>query len=146
MAAEVLQLRNIVIGQKTESKQRAIERVGQMLVDSGYVTPRYIGGMKKREEEFTTYIGGGIAIPHGVNEYKKEILSTGLAVVQYPQGVIFGKDKIAYLVIGIAGKGDEHLDLLTKIALTVQDTKNIECLRCAKTPQEILDIINEGSK
>lgn len=146
MTQNILKTKNILLNQSREPKEDAIERVGKMLLDSGYVTPKYLEGMKKREEEFTTYIGNGIAIPHGVNEYKKEILETGLALVQYPDGVEFGKDKTAYLVIGIAGKGDEHLSLLTQIALTVQDEENVERLRYAKTPQEVLSIIEEGAK
>lgn len=146
MKQNVLKTENILLNQSSETKEEAIERVGKMLLKSGYVTPKYIEGMKKREEEFTTYIGSGIAIPHGVNEYKKEILETGLVMVQYPDGVQFGKDKTAFLVIGIAGKGDEHLSLLTKIALTVQNKENVEHLRYAKTPQAILSIIEEGGK
>ncbi|XOQ43637.1 MAG: Mannitol-specific phosphotransferase enzyme IIA component [Clostridium sp.] len=144
MSKEVLKLENIILNQKTETKQEAIERVGNMLVNSGYVTPKYIDGMKERENKFTTYIGNGIAIPHGVNEYKDEILETGIVIVQYPDGVDFGNGNTAYLVIGIAGKGDEHLEILTKIALTVQDQKNVERLRYADSAQEILSIIEEG--
>ena len=137
---------NIILNQTSEKKEDAIDRVGKMLLNSGYVSPKYIEGMRKREEEFTTYIGNGIAIPHGTNEYKNEILETGLAMVQYPDGVEFGKGKTAYIVIGIAGKGDEHLSLLSQIALAVQDKGNTEYLRYAKTPQEILTIIEAGSK
>lgn len=144
MSRQVLSKQNIILNQKSESKNEAIERVGNLLVKSGCVTPKYIDGMKERENRFTTYIGNGIAIPHGVNEYKKEILETGLVIVQYPDGVDFGKGNTAYVVIGIAGKGDEHLDILTKIALTVQDEKNVERLRRAKSADEILSIIEEG--
>lgn len=146
MEQKILKDENIILNQKSEKKEDAINRVGKMLLNSGCITPKYVEGMRKREEEFTTYIGNGIAIPHGVNEYKNEILETGLAMVQYPDGVEFGKGKTAYIVIGIAGKGDEHLELLTKIALTVQNRENIERLRYAKTPQEILSIIEEGGK
>ncbi|WP_411678394.1 PTS sugar transporter subunit IIA [Caproicibacter sp.] len=144
MAKEILTTQNIILKQKPETKWEAIERVGGMLVNSGYVTPKYLDGMKEREEKFTTYIGNGIAIPHGVNEYKNEIMETGLVIVQYPDGVDFGKGNTAYIVIGIAGKGDEHLEILTKIALTVQDKGNVERLRFAETAQEILSIIEEG--
>lgn len=146
MEQKILKNENIILNQKSEKKEDAIDRVGKMLLNSGYVTPKYIEGMRKREEEFTTYIGNGIAIPHGVNEYKNEILETGLAMIQYPDGVEFGEGKTAYIVIGIAGKGDNHLSLLSQIALTVQDKGNTEHLRYAKTPQEILTIIEEGSK
>lgn len=100
--------------------------------------------MKAREEEVTTYMGNGVAIPHGMNEYKKEILETGIVIAQYPNGVDFGEGNTAYIVIGIAGKGDEHMEILSKIALTIQYEENVERLRKAKTPEEIMEIIEEG--
>lgn len=144
MDKNILKPKNIILNQRSESKDRAIERVGNLLVNDHYVTPKYIQGMKERENKFTTYIGNGIAIPHGVNEYKQEILATGIVIVQYPDGVDFGNGNTAFLVIGIAGKGDEHLDILMKLALTVQDEENVERLRKAKSEQEIISIIEEG--
>lgn len=144
MSKEILSEQNIVLNQKSESKMEAIERAGKLLVKGGYVTPKYIDGMREKESKFTTYIGNGIAIPHAVNEYKKEILESGIVLIQYPQGVDFGKGNTAYVVIGIAGKGDEHMSILTKIALTVNDERNVERLRTAKSAAEVLSIIEEG--
>lgn len=79
-----------------------------------------------------------------MNEYKKEILETGIVIAQYPNGVDFGEGNTAYIVIGIAGKGDEHMEILSKIALTIQYEENVERLRKAKTPEEIMEIIEEG--
>jgi PTS system mannitol-specific IIA component len=100
--------------------------------------------MKARDAEVTTYMGNGVAIPHGMNEYKKEILESGIVIAQYPDGVDFGDGNTAYIVIGIAGKGDEHMEILSKIALTVQFEENVERLRNAKSPEEIIQIIDEG--
>lgn len=144
MSKEILSEQNIVLNQASESKMEAIERAGKLLLKGGYVTPKYIDGMREKESKFTTYIGNGIAIPHAVNEYKKEILESGIVLIQYPQGVDFGKGNTAYVVIGIAGKGDEHLNILTKIALTVNDERNVERLRTAKSAAEVLSIIEEG--
>lgn len=144
MSKQVLAKENIKLKVGSENKNEAIERVGNILLSGGYVTPQYIDGMKAREAKFTTYIGNGIAIPHGVNEYKKEILETGIVIAQYPDGVDFGSGNTAYIVIGIAGKGDEHLEILTKIALVVQDLKNVERLRNANDVEEIISIIEEG--
>ncbi|MFT8887194.1 MAG: PTS sugar transporter subunit IIA [Ethanoligenens sp.] len=127
----------------SESKDAAIERVGHLLVKGGYVNADYIHGMKAREAEFTTYIGNGIAIPHGVNEYKKDILKTGIVIAQYPDGVDFGSGNIAYLVIGIAGKNDEHIEILSKIALAIQDEGNVEKMRNAQQSDEIISVIEE---
>jgi len=144
MGKEILVKEGIILNVASESKDKAIERVGTLLINGGYVKENYIEGMKAREEEVTTYMGNGVAIPHGMNEYKKEILESGIVIVQYPNGVDFGDGNTAYIVIGIAGKGDEHMDILSKIALTVQYEENVERLRNAKSPEEIIKIIEEG--
>ncbi|AQS02899.1 PTS sugar transporter subunit IIA [Clostridium beijerinckii] len=144
MEKGILVREGIVLNVASESKDKAIERVGKLLINGGYVKDNYIEGMKAREEEVTTYMGNGVAIPHGMNEYKKEILETGIVIAQYPNGVDFGEGNTAYIVIGIAGKGDEHMEILSKIALTIQYEENVERLRKAKTPEEIMEIIEEG--
>jgi len=144
MEKGILVKEGIVLNVGSESKDKAIERVGSLLISGGYVKDNYIAGMKAREEEVTTYMGNGVAIPHGMNEYKKEILESGIVIAQYPDGVDFGDGNTAYIVIGIAGKGDEHMEILSKIALTVQYEENVERLRNAKSPEEIIEIIEEG--
>ena len=144
MEKGILVKEGIILSVESESKDKAIERAGKLLIDGGYVKENYIEGMKAREEEVTTYMGNGVAIPHGMNEYKKEIIESGIVIVQYPNGVDFGEGNTAYIVIGIAGKGEEHMEILSKIALTVQYEENVERLRNAKTPEEIIKIIEEG--
>ncbi|MCX7710162.1 MAG: PTS sugar transporter subunit IIA [Clostridia bacterium] len=118
---DVLILENIQIGQKSVSKEEAIEMAGQLLVDSGYVMPEYIDAMKEREKVLSTYIGEGIAIPHGVGAAKDKIIKTGISVVQFPEGVVFGEGNKAFLVVGIAGKGNEHMKILTNLAEFIQE-------------------------
>lgn len=146
MDREILNEKNILLNLPSESKIEAIERVGNLLVENGYVEKKYIEGMKKREEDITTYIGNGVAIPHGVSEYVKYIKKSGIVIAQYPDGVDFGDGNRAYIVIGIAGKGDEHLNILSKIALTCQYKENVEKLKNAKTPQEIIEILEKGDE
>ena len=144
MGKEILVKEGIILNVASESKDKSIERLGTLLINGGYVKENYIEGMKAREEEVTTYMGNGVAIPHGMNEYKKEIVESGIVIAQYPNGVDFGEGNTAYIVIGIAGKGEEHMEILSKIALTVQYEENVERLRNAKTPEEIIKIIDEG--
>lgn len=144
MNKKVLEEGNVLLNLKSESKDDAIERVGKLLVSKGYVNENYINGMKARDEEISTYMGNGVAIPHGMNEYKKEIMNSGIVIAQYPEGVDFGEGNVAYIVIGIAGKGEEHMSILSKIALTVQYEENVERLKNAKTNKEIIKIIEEG--
>lgn len=112
---EVLPENNILIDDFIDTKEKALEKINEILVGGGYTTEKYLDGMKEKEEEFHTNMGNGLAIPHGSYAYKKEILNTGLAVIVNKKGIIWNDEKV-YLVIGIAGKGDEHLEILSKIA------------------------------
>ncbi|MHB1391607.1 MAG: PTS sugar transporter subunit IIA [Clostridia bacterium] len=142
----ILNEKNILLNTAAEGKFDAIERAGRLLADNEYVNIEYIDGMKKRENEITTYIGNGIAIPHGTSEYIKHIRKSGIVVVQYPQGVDFGAGNVAYILIGIAGRNDEHLEILSAIALVCQDEQNVNKLRNAATKEEIISILTEGDK
>mgnify|MGYP001012220723 CR=1 FL=1 len=122
----VLVMENILIGEKSVDKIAAIEKAGQLLVNGGYVMPEYIEAMKEREKVLTTYIGNGIAIPHGVGAAKNLILKSGISIIQYPQGVVFEEGKVAYLVVGIAGKGNEHMQILTNLAEFIQDEEAVK--------------------
>ncbi|GFP75713.1 PTS sugar transporter subunit IIA [Clostridium fungisolvens] len=143
MNKNVLVEENIVLNLQSEGKYEAIERAGRLLVANGYVNENYIQGMREREDEVSTFMGNGVAIPHGMNEYKKQILNSGIVILQYPNGVDFGDGNTAYMVIGIAGVGDEHMAILSQIALTIQYEENVEKLKAAKTPQAIMEIIQE---
>ncbi|KYH28867.1 MULTISPECIES: PTS sugar transporter subunit IIA [Clostridium] len=145
MATEILTKENIVLNLASESKNDAIERAGKLLVSRGYVKENYIEGMKAREFEVSTFMGNGVAIPHGTNNHKAEIIKSGIVILQYPNGVDYGDGNTAYIVIGIAGKGDDHMEILSKIALTISDENNVEKLKNAKTPEEVITIIEEGA-
>lgn len=135
---------NIVLNIASEGKYAAIERAGRLLSDNGYVDIEYLEGMRNREDDITTYIGNGIAIPHGTSEYVGHIRKSGIVVLQYPEGVDFGSGNVAYMVIGIAGKNDEHLEILSAIAIACQDEHNVQRLRNAGTKEEIKSILAEG--
>jgi len=111
---EILKKDNIVLNQGAAGREDVIRRCGQMLLDSGYVNERYIEGMLKRDNSFTTGIGNFIAIPHGEEDYKKDIVSIGIVVLAYPEGIDWHGTPV-HLVIGIAAKGDEHLDIMGNI-------------------------------
>lgn len=143
MKPEVLCNQNIVLNVKREEKFEAIKRAGRLLVQNGYVEEGYIEGMINRENEITTYIGNGIAIPHGMNQYVKYIKESGIVIIQYPEGVDFGDGNIAYLVIGIAGKNDDHMSLLSKIAITCQYEESVKKLVESKSKDEIIKLILE---
>ena len=133
---------NIILGLSSESKEEAIERAGKIIVKEGYVNNNYIAAMQEREKIVSTYIGMGIAIPHGVGEAKKEVEKSGIVVLQYPDGVVFGDD-LAYLVIGIAGVGDDHLEILSNIATSLEDEALVDKLKNTSDKFEILKTFNK---
>ena len=144
MENKILNLNNIILNVESESKFNAIERAGKLLIDNGYVNSNYIEGMKKREEVVSTFLGNGVAIPHAINEYKKEILNTGIVIMQYKDGIDYGDGNVAYIVIGIAGNDDEHMEILSKIAIVISEEENVERLRNATSKEEIIKILEEG--
>lgn len=127
----------IKTGQESVSKEEAITAAGKLLHELGYVNESYIPAMLEREKTVSTYMGLGVAIPHGTSEAKDEVKKTGIVMLQYPEGVDFGDEK-AYLVFGIAGIGNEHLDLLAKIGTVIEEEENLDKLKKATTPEEIL--------
>ncbi|MFB5678678.1 PTS sugar transporter subunit IIA [Paenibacillus terreus] len=120
-------------------KYEAIRMAGQILLDAGHITEAYIDKMVEREEIVSTYVGNGLAIPHGTKESKEFINSTGISIIQFPQGVDFNGEK-AYMVIGIAAQGGEHMEILTGIAVVCSEEENMDKLRNATSAQEIIDL------
>ena len=138
--APVLQRGNILTGLAPEPKEAAIRRAGELLVAGGYVDASYVDAMLAREEMATTYMGMGLAIPHGTSEAKAAVRRSGIVVLQYPEGVDFGDEK-ARLVIGIAGVGDAHLDLLARVAGALEDPDVLESLSTTSDPSVIFEAL-----
>ena len=127
---------NILTGLPSESKEEAILRAGALLEASGYVDEKYAPAMLEREGISSTYMGMGLAIPHGTAEAKESVLRSGIVVLQYPEGVDFDGEK-ARLIVGIAGVGDEHLSILAKVAGALDDEALLEKLSTTPDPEEI---------
>ena len=133
----ILKKENIKLNCKVASKEEAIKAVGQMLCDS-------IDGMMEREKTFVTYIGNGIAIPHGTNEVKKAVKKSGIAVMVVPEGIDWGGNEKAKMIIGIAGVGDEHLEILANIAENLSTEEEVEALIAAEDKEKIYNIFVGG--
>lgn len=112
---ELLYRENIRVNCESDSKEQVIRSVGQMLVDSGYVGQPYVDAMVEREKTFSTFMGNGLALPHGVEEAKKQVKASGISVMTFPKGIDWDGNEV-HVVIGIAGVGEEHLDILATIA------------------------------
>ena len=122
----VLLKKNIVLNNAPVDKETAIRTIGQMLVDSGYVTEKYVDGMVAKEDVFNTAIGNNLAIPHGIESVIGEIKNSGLAIMTYPEGIDWGDGETVKLVIAVASAGDDHVETLGKIAMTCESEEAVE--------------------
>lgn len=143
MAKDVLNTNNIELNVTLEDKEAAIRYAGGILVDNGYVDSDYVEKMLDREEITSTFMGNQVAIPHGTDEAKGLVKETGLSVVTVPEGVDFGDGNIVKVLIGIAGKGDEHLDVLSKIAIVLSEEENVQKILDTTSKEDIMRIFEE---
>ncbi|WP_416410748.1 PTS mannitol transporter subunit IICBA [Pantoea sp. App145] len=138
---------NVFLGLSASNKEQAIRFAGEQLVKGGYVQPEYVDAMLEREKLTPTYLGESIAVPHGTVEAKDRVLKTGVVFCQYPAGVKFGEevDEVARLVIGIAARNNEHIQVITSLTNALDDESVIEKLANTTSVQDVLDLLS-GSK
>ena len=120
------------------TKEEAIQTAGELLEKLGYVDGTYVTAMQERERLVSTYIGMGVAIPHGTTQAKGTVKKTGIVFLQYPEGIDFGAEK-AQLVFGIAGIGDEHLEILSNLCTLLEDPERLEKLKTTKDVDWVLE-------
>lgn len=134
---------NIFLGQHADQKEQAIRFAGEQLVKGGYVLPEYVDAMMDRERLTSTYLGESIAVPHGTIEAKDKVLHTGVVFCQYPDGVRFGdeEDDIARLVIGIAARNNEHIQVITSLTNALDDEAVIARLINTTDVDEVLALL-----
>ncbi|GKW41655.1 MULTISPECIES: PTS mannitol transporter subunit IICBA [Pectobacterium] len=135
---------NVFLNQHATDKEQAIRFAGEQLVKGGYVEPAYVEAMLEREKLTSTYLGESIAVPHGTIEAKDRVLKTGVVFCQYPEGVRFGdeEDEVARLVIGIAARNNEHIQVITSLTNALDDDAVIERLAQTQDVQEVLDLLS----
>lgn len=128
--ADVLDPSAIVVGAEAADLHEAIDLVGRVLLRRGVISQPYIDAMHDRERIISTYLGNGIALPHGTGEAQDSVLATGLAVMQFPDGVPWGEE-YAYLVIGLAARSEEHIGVMSRLAGVLGDAEL--CARLGRT-------------
>lgn len=137
---ELLYRENIRVNCTADTKENIIRQVGQMLVDSGYVEQPYVEAMLEREQSFSTFMGNRLALPHGVEEAKKEIKASGIAVMTFPEGIDW-EGNLVHVVIGIAGVGEEHLQILSVIADKMLDEEVCKAIP-SYSAEKIYELLN----
>ena len=136
---------HVLLNREFASKREVIQAIGDVMVRSADVNPAYARAMFEKEDQYSTWITDGVALPHGTNQAKKEVLRNSIVFVQIPKGVDWGGGKTVYLAIGLAGTGDEqHLKLLAALAAVLQRPENIERLRSSASSQEVIAMLTAG--
>jgi PTS system mannitol-specific IIC component len=137
---DVLAMQSIVLAGSATTWDEAIDEAGRLLVDVGAVDPAYVDAMHAREQSISTYVGNGLAIPHGTNESKAAIRRSAVSFVRYPQGLDWKGNDVKF-VMGIAGAGGDHLAVLAKIAEVFLDEEKVRELEAAATPDEVVRVL-----
>jgi len=136
-----LSLKDIHLGAHAQNKQEAIRQVAAALTQAGSVSEGYVDGMMQREQQTSTFLGNGIAIPHGTTDTRDLVLNTGVQVFQFPQGIDWGEGQLAYVVIGIAARSDEHLGLLRQLTHVLSDDSVSARLANTTSAEELRDVL-----
>jgi len=141
-----LTIEQISMGQKAVDKPAALQLLADKLVADGLVAEGYLAGLQAREAQGSTFLGQGIAIPHGTPDTRELVHATGVRLLQFPEGVDWGDGQIIYLAIGIAAKSDEHLRLLQLLTRALGETDLGEALRRAGSPEALLKLLQGAPK
>ncbi|EZI27375.1 phosphoenolpyruvate--protein phosphotransferase [Pseudomonas extremaustralis] len=136
-----LTVEQISMGQSAVDKSAALHLLAEKLVADGLVAEGYLSGLQAREAQGSTFLGQGIAIPHGTPETRDQVFSTGVRLLQFPEGVDWGDGQIVYLAIGIAAKSDEHLRLLQLLTRALGETDLGQALRRAGSAEALLKLL-----
>ncbi|MBN6360036.1 MULTISPECIES: fused PTS fructose transporter subunit IIA/HPr protein [Providencia] len=136
-----LPISDIHLAAAASDKKNAIEQVAKALENAGYAKSGYAQGMLNRETQAPTFLGNGIAIPHGTVETRDQVLKTGFAVFQFPDGIDWGDNQTAYIVIGIAAQSNEHLELLRQLTHIISDEHTADAIAKADTAETLKQLL-----
>jgi len=142
MTDNILTPENVVAHGTATTKDEAIREAGGLLVAAGAVKPEYIDAMLERESSVSTYMGNYLAIPHGTNEAKDAITRSSLSLVRYANPIDWDGEPVRFAV-GIAGLNNEHLDILSKIAIVFSDEDEVQKLIDAADANELFTLLEE---
>ena len=134
------------MGAQAADKVDAIRQAGAVLIKAGCIAPSYVDGMLARERVLSTYLGSGIAIPHGERADLQSVYRTGVSVLQLPEGVEWEPGERAYLVIGLASTGHEQVEVLTNLVELLQAPETIQQLVHASDPMVIIERLTRGRR
>lgn len=136
--------KQVILGVQTTDKTEILQLIADNFVSLGFVKGQYVQALQEREAKVSTYLINGVAIPHGINEAKDQVKETGVVIVQVPAGITWNDNgDVAKLIVGIAAKGKDHLELLQRLTTVVMDENLAAKLGSTTDKKDILDALNE---
>ena len=141
----VLIKESILTNKEFSDNKEATVAAGNLLLENGYIQKEYIQSMLEKldTQSFATYIGNGVAIPHGMSEGSKYIIDTGISVIQVPEGVDWNEEK-AYIIVGIAANSDDHMNVLASLADAIEDIEDAKKLWKETSVDKIFNLLSEN--
>jgi PTS system mannitol-specific IIA component len=133
-------------GAHAADRYDAVRQCGELLAAVGAVAGEYIPSMREREDEISTYIGAGVAIPHSTAAGKKYVRRDALAVLVLAEPVAWGEGEPVSLCVAIAALGDRHLDILAELAEILMDPERADRLHRATTADEVIRLLQPAGK
>jgi PTS system mannitol-specific IIA component len=138
--------RAVRIGVQAADKDAAVRACGELLVEIGAVEDGYVAAMLDREQEISTYMGEGVAIPHGTNAGRALVLRDALAVIRFAEPVDWGDGAQVVLCVSIAAIGEGHLDILADLAEVLLDPERAEALRSATEIKDLIRLLESDGE
>ena len=140
---EVLLKESILTGKSFSSKVEATIMAGELLLENGYIEKEYIDSMLEKldTQSFATYIGNGVAIPHGMADGSKFVRHTGISVIQVPEGIPWNEE-VAYVIVGIAANSDDHMGVLSALADAIEDEEDAKKLWRESSAENIYNLLS----
>ena len=142
MTQSILEPQNVVAAGAATTRDEAIREAGALLVAAGAVKQEYVDSMFVRENSVSTYMGNFLAIPHGTNDAKESIVRSALSLVRYAEPIDWDGQPVKFAV-GIAGLNNEHLEILSKIAIVFSDEDEVQKLIDAGSQDEIFALLGD---
>ena len=141
----VLIKESILTNKEFSDNKEATVAAGNLLLENGYVQKEYIQSMLEKldTQSFATYIGNGVAIPHGMSEGSEYVIDTGISVIQVREGVDWNEEK-AYIIVGIAANSDDHMNVLASLADAIEDIEDAKKLWKETSVDKIFNLLSEN--
>ena len=133
--------RAVRIGVHAAGKEAAVRACGELLVEIGAARAGYVAAMLGREQEISTYMGEGVAIPHGTNAGRALVRHDALAVIRFAEPVDWGEGAQVVLCVAIAALGEGHLDILADLAEILLDPERARALRDATEADDLIRLL-----